>query len=29
MNFKGEIFDIFAPKRFDSKTADLEKTFKN
>lgn len=28
INFEGEMVDIFAPKRFDSKAADFEKKFK-
>jgi len=28
IDFKGEIFDVFAPKRFDSKAAYLEKNLK-
>ena len=28
IDFNGEIFDLFAPKRFDSKAADLKKKLK-
>ena len=28
IHFKGEMVDLFAPKRFDSKAADLEEKFK-
>jgi len=27
IDFKGEMVDVFAPKRFDSKAADLDKKF--